>query len=400
MSQRTEVRGRRSEVGGQRSEVGGQTATRPFDHAATRAPNIALVHDWLNQVGGAEDVLIELKRLFPDAPLFTSIYAAEKMPEVMRSWDIRTNWLDHLPGIHDHHQPYLPFYPLGFATTDLSGYDLVISNKSGFCHGVKTGPATTHICYCLTPTRYVWMPDAYLEREGVGKAAGLALKPLIALLRRWDYAAAQRVTHFIAISGEIQKRIRKFYHRESVIIYPPVDIRRFKPNHKPAEPFFLVLSRLIPYKRIDLAIEACNRLGCKLIVAGDGRDRAALEALAGPTVEFLGRVSDAEAEDLMARCQALLFPGLEDFGITPLQAQAAGRPVIAYAAGGALDTVIPGQTGELFPEQTVDALAATLAAFDPARYDPAACRANAERFSAERFRRELLEFVLHCTTHR
>ena len=355
--------------------------------------SLALVHDWLNQIGGAEDVLAELHALYPDAPIYTSIYAPDRMPQAMREWDIRTNFLDRLPGIHNHHQPYLPLYPLGFARTDLSGYDLVISNKSGFCHGVHTGPDTPHICYCLTPTRYVWTPSAYLAREGMGPAINLALRPMIAALRRWDYTAAQNVTHFIAISSEIQARIRQYYHRQSTIIYPPVDTGRFRPNHQPPEPFFFSLGRLIPYKRIDLAIQACNRLGVKLIIAGDGRDRAALEAIAGPTIEFLGRVSDADAEDLMARCQAFIFPGLEDFGITPLQAQASGRPVIAYGAGGALDTVIPGKTGELFPEQSVESLVRVLADFEPGRYDPADCRANARRFSKERFAEAFTAYV-------
>jgi glycosyltransferase involved in cell wall biosynthesis len=354
---------------------------------------LALVHDWLNQIGGAEDVLVELVKLFPDAPIFTSIYAPAKMPAQMAAWDIRPNWLDRLPGIHDHHQPYLPLYPLGFARTDLRRYDLVISNKSGFCHGVRVRPDAAHICYCLAPTRYVWTPDAYLEREERGRLAGLALQPVVAALRRWDYAAAQRVTHFVAISTDIQARIRRFYHRQSALIFPPVDVERFRPNGRPPETFFLVLSRLVPYKRIDLAVRACSRLGVKLVVAGDGRDRAALEALAGPSVEFLGRVSDAEAEDLMARCQALLFPGLEDFGITPLQAQAAGRPVIAFAAGGALDTVLAGQTGELFSEQSVEALAAAISRFSSQRFDPARCRAQAEGFAVPRFQAEFLSFV-------
>ncbi|HID34557.1 MAG TPA: glycosyltransferase family 4 protein [Anaerolineae bacterium] len=354
---------------------------------------LAIVHDWLNQVGGAEDVLAEMHALYPHAPIYTSIYAPEKMPPAMRDWDIRPNWMNRLPGIHDHHQPYLPLYPLAFVHLDLSSYDVVLSNKSGFCHGVRVREDARHIDYCLTPTRYVWMHDAYLQREGFGKGVALAMKPLLAWLRRWDYEAAQRVTHFIAISTEVQERIRRFYHRESVIIYPPVDTERFRPSGQPPEPFFLVLSRLIPYKRIDLAVRACNIVGCRLIVVGDGRDREALEAIAGPTIEFRGRVSDAEAEDLMARCQAFIFPGLEDFGITPLQAQAAGRPVIAYGAGGALDTVIPGVTGEFFHEQTPEALAELLDTFDSNRYDPAACRANAERFSAERFRRELSDYV-------
>lgn len=329
--------------------------------------NLALVHDWLNQIGGAEDVLSEFHALFPQAPIYTSIYAPDLMPTAMQDWDIRPNWLDRLPGIHRHHQPYLPLYPLGFAQTDLSAYDVVLSNKSGFCHGVQVRPDAAHICYCLTPTRYVWMLDAYLAREGFAKMMGMAIKGVARALRRWDYAAAQRVTHFIAISSEIQARIRRYYHRHSTLIFPPVDTGRFHPNRRPPEPFFLSLGRLIPYKRVDLAIQACNRVGAKLLVAGAGRDRARLESIAGPTIEFLGRVSDAEAVDLMARCQAFIFPGLEDFGITPLQAQAAGRPVIAFAGGGALDTVLPGQTGELFPAQTVDALATVLANFDADR---------------------------------
>lgn len=359
--------------------------------------SLALVHDWLNQLGGAEDVLCELHSMYPKAPIYTSIYAPDKMLPEMRRWDIRPNWLNHLPGINDHHQVYLPFYPPGFATTDLSDYDLVLSNKSGFCHGVKTGPDTTHICYCLAPTRYVWTPDAYLAREGLGAAVGLALRPLLAWMRRWDYAAAQRVTHFIAISTEIQERIRQYYRRESTIIFPPVDTSRFTPNGRPAEPFYLSLGRLIPYKRIDLAIQACNQTGAKLMIAGDGRDRERLKAMAGPTIEFLGRVSDADAEDLMARCQAFIFPGLEDFGITPLQAQAAGRPAIAFGAGGALDTVNPGKTGEYFHEQTVESLIATLSAFDPDAYDSTECRANAERFSRQRFVRELGDYVARAS---
>jgi len=355
--------------------------------------SFALVHDWLNQLGGAEDVLCEFHNLFPEAPIYTSIYAPDKMLPEMQEWDIRPNWLNHLPGINDHHQAYLPFYPAGFATTDLSDYDLVLSNKSGFCHGVKTGPNTTHICYCLAPTRYVWAPDAYLAREGQGPAIGFALRPLLAWMRNWDYAAAQRVTHFIAISTEIQERIRQYYRRESTIIHPPVDTSRFNPNGKPPEPFYLSLGRLIPYKRIDLAIQACNQTGTKLIIAGDGRDKERLQALAGPTIEFLGRVSDADAEDLMARCQAFIFPGLEDFGITPLQAQAAGRPAITYGAGGALDTVIPGETGEYFHEQSVESLVSSLSSFEPGAYPPADCRANAERFSIQRFDRELSGYV-------
>ncbi|HLY28053.1 MAG TPA: glycosyltransferase [Aggregatilineales bacterium] len=355
----------------------------------------ALVHDWLNQLGGAEDVLAELVPLYADSPIFTSIYWRAKMPEAWRLWPIHTLWLDRLPGIYRHHQPYLPLYPLAFGGLDLSDYDVVISNKSGFCHGVKTGPNTLHVCYCLAPTRYVWQYESYVRRERVGGLVQAALSPLISVLRRWDYAAAQRVTHFIAISTEVRERIKRFYQRESVVIYPPVDTERFAraASVDQVEDYYLVLSRLIPYKRIDLAVEACTRLGLPLIVAGSGRDRQRLETLAGPTVNFAGYVPDADLPSLMARCKALIFPGLEDFGITPVQAQAAGRPVIAYRGGGALDTVIPGVSGELFEEPTLESLMAALESFDASHYSPTAMRTHAAKFDAEVFRRELTAFV-------
>jgi glycosyltransferase involved in cell wall biosynthesis len=354
--------------------------------------NLALVHDWLNQVGGAEDVLAALVDLYPQRPVYTSIYAPEKMPDAYRDWDIRTLWLDRLPRIHDHHQPYLPLYPLGWGGLDLSAYDVVLSNKSGFCHGFRHDRDTLHICYCLAPTRYVWQLDAYIAREGLGRAAELALRPLVALLRRWDYAAARRVDHFIAISTEIQARIKSYYDRDSVIIYPPVATARFRVTTQPEE-YFLVVSRLVPYKRIDLAVQAATRLNLPLKVGGSGRDLERLKALAGSTVEFLGYVPDDELPGLMARCKAFLFPGLEDFGITPVQAQAAGRPVIAYGGGGALDTVIPGETGEHFHELTVDSLVAVMESFDPHRYDPARLRAHAARFDTAVFRTEIASYV-------
>jgi glycosyltransferase involved in cell wall biosynthesis len=357
------------------------------------APRTALIHDWLNQLGGAENVLETLVRMFPAAPVFTSMYAAEKMPAAYRGWDIRTTFMQRLPGVTTHHQAYMPIYPLAFSRVDLRGYDLILSNKSGFCHGVAAPPSATHICYCLAPTRFLWQYEAYRQRETLSPAVDLVLRPAVALLRRWDYAAAQRVHHFIAISTEIQERIRCFYNRESTIIYPPVDISRFQPSGEPPGDYFLAGGRLIPYKRIDLAVQACTELSLKLLVYGEGRDRAALEKIAGPTVTFLGRIAWDELARLYAGARAFIFPGLEDFGIAPLEAQAAGRPVIAYRGGGALDTVQPGLTGAFFAEQTVASLAAALARFAPSTYDPAACRANAERFRIERFENELRDFV-------
>ena len=355
---------------------------------------VALVHDWLNQMGGAENVLETLVELFPQAPIYTSMYGPELMPDAYRSWDVRTSFMQWLPGVTRHHQVYMPLYPLAFRSFDLRGYDLVLSNKSGFCHGVRTPPEVVHICYCLTPTRFLWMYESYRQREDIGQLADAALRPLLALLRRWDYAAAQRVHHFIAISTAVQERIRRFYDRESVIIHPPVDTERYTPSPEPPEDYFLVVGRLIPYKRIDLAVRAFTQLRLPLVVVGDGRDRAKLEAMAGPNVTFLGRVpSGKDLLSLYRRCRAFIFPGLEDFGIAPVEAQAAGRPVIAYAAGGALDTVQEGITGTFFHEQTPEALAAAVRRFDPSDYDPAACRANAERFSVSQFKRKLLAFI-------
>jgi glycosyltransferase involved in cell wall biosynthesis len=352
---------------------------------------VALVHDWLNQIGGAEDVLEALMGMFPGAPVYTAMYWRDGMPSEYREWDVRTTWMEHLPGIHRHHQPYLPLYPVAFAGLDLSEYDLVLSNKSGFCHGVRTGDAI-HVCYCLAPTRYVWDFDAYAAREALPGALKVALRPLVAVLRRWDHRAAQRVDHFISISREIQERIRRFYRRESCVIHPPVDTHRFLPSNE-RDDYYLIVSRLIPYKRIDLAVQAFNRLDLPLVIAGDGRDRQALEAMAGPTVTYLGYVPDEALPALFARCQAYVLPGTEDFCIAPVQAQASGRPVIAYAAGGALDTVIAGETGSFFHEQTPQALAEAVRAFNPSAVDPDACRANAQRFAVEVFEEKLGRFV-------
>lgn len=367
---------------------------------------LALVHDWLNQIGGAEDVLAQMVRHYPGTPVYTSMYAPDLMPPAYRTWDIRTTWIDRLPGIHAHHQRYLPFYPAAFGRLDLSRYDVVLSNKSGFCHGVHTGPDTLHVCYCLAPTRYIWNLDAYLDREQFGAGVRLVARLMAQLFRRWDYAAAQRVDHFIAISSEIQARIQRYYDRASPIIFPPAAVAdRFAPSGI-IEDYFLVVSRLVPYKRIDLAVRACTQLGLPLLVGGRGRDLERLEALAGPSVTFLGFVPDDDLPDLFARCRAFLFPGLEDFGITPVQAMAAGRPVIAFRGGGALDTVVPGKTGVLFEQQTVASLAQVLAEFDPTCYDPGTIRAHAMQFDASVFEDALTGYIsrawdaFHSTRHR
>jgi glycosyltransferase involved in cell wall biosynthesis len=359
---------------------------------------IALVHDWLNQMGGAEQVLENLVDLF-DGPVYTSIYWPRGVSPAYQEWDIRTSWLDRVPGARRHQQLFFALYPLAFESLNLDGYDVVLSNKSGFCHGVITPPETVHICYCLTPTRYVWRYHDYAQRESLGRPARVALQPVLTALRMWDRLAADRVDRFIAISNEVQQRIHKYYRRDSTVIYPPVDTGRFAPAPS-CDDYFLSVGRLVPYKRVDLAVQACTQLGLPLKVAGKGRDMARLQAMAGPTVEFLGYVPDDELGELMARCKAFLFPGAEDFGIAPIQAMAAGRPAIAYAYGGALDTVIEGLSGTLFHEQSVGALSEALRGFKPERYDPARIRAHSEQYDTSVFRTKMTEFVARaCEEH-
>jgi glycosyltransferase involved in cell wall biosynthesis len=351
----------------------------------------ALIHDWLNQRGGAEDVLETLVEMFPEAPLYTSLYWKEGMPAHWQQWDIRTSFIDHLPFAYRKQQIWFPLYPTAFERFDFSQYDLVLSNKSGFSHGVLTGPETLHICYCLTPTRYVWRFHQYAEQENLGRITRTVLGPFLTLMRMWDRLAADRVDHFIAISEEIRQRIAKIYRRESVIIHPPVDTERFAPASR-VDDYYLFVGRLVPYRRIDLLIEAFNQLDRPLLIAGSGRDAERLKAIARPNIHFLGYVPDAELPDLMARCRAFLFPGEEDFGIAPIQAMAAGRPVIAYDAGGARETVVEG-TGALFARQTVGDLVATVEQFDTNRVSPALIRRHAEQFDTAVFKRKLNAFI-------
>lgn len=353
---------------------------------------VAIVHDWLNQIGGAEGVLVVLKELFPDAPIYTAMYWPEQMPEEYRSWDIRCSFMDKLPFVKRYHQPFLPLYPLAFETFNFDDYDLVLSNKSGFCHGIVTSPETLHICYCLTPTRYLWNYRAYLEREGVGRLAQLPLVPFVNYLRLWDRLAAERVDHFIAISQAVKRRVAKYYRRDSAVIHPPVNTSHLEPSAD-HDNYFLVVSRLIPYKRIDLAVQAFNELALPLVIIGDGRDRSKLEAMARPNITFLGHLPTAEVQQHLRRCRAFVFPGLEDFGIAPVEALAAGRPVIAYAGGGALDTVEEGISGAFFYPHTAEALANTIRRFDDSIYDPQQIAQKAAQFDVPVFKERLMAFI-------
>jgi glycosyltransferase involved in cell wall biosynthesis len=353
-----------------------------------RSGKVALVASWLNQYGGAERVLEVAHDLFPDAPVFTSTYWRAAMPAAYKTWDIRVTFIDRLPLRNQ--RLLLPLYPAAFESLDLRGYDVILSITSAFAHGVRVPAGARHICYCLTPARFLWNYAAYVERERIGRLPRLILPLFIAGLRAWDRRAAERVSDFCAISQLVRERIAKYYQRDATIIFPPVEVGRFSVSRARGD-YFLILSRLVPYKRIDLAVQAFNELGLPLVIAGDGRDRARLQAIAQPNVRFLGRVSDAAGKDLIARCRAFLFPGEEDFGITPLEANACGKPVIAFAGGGALETIVAGVTGEFFRAPTAQALADAVRAFDDRKFDPMALRGHAEKFSTAVFKEKLVK---------
>lgn len=360
---------------------------------------LAIVHDYLNQHGGAERVLEALHDLYPDAPIYTSIYDPARLPAFYRRWDIRTSFMQRLPGVSSHHQAFLPCYPVAFESFDFSGYDVVLSNSSAWAKGVVTPPDTIHVCYCLTPMRWAWRYYDYVERERLGRLPRLGLPAAMTALRVWDVTSAQRVDQFMAISRAVAARIRKYYRRQATVLYPPVQTDRFATARPPGD-YYLVVSRLIPYKRVDLAIEAFTRLGLPLKVAGDGRDRAALQARAGRSVEFLGRVSDGEVAELIRGCRGFVFPGEEDFGIAPVEAQAAGRPVVAFRAGGALDTVLDGETGVHFDQQTVEALSAAVRRLESLSLDTNRIAAHARTFDARAFREQMTAFVARAAGER
>lgn len=356
------------------------------------ALRIALVHDYLNQMGGAEKVLLTIHDLFPAAPVYTSIYARSRVDSRFRQMDIRTGFMQRLPLVKKHHQPFLPLFPLAFEQLDLRAYDLVISDSSAFAKGIVTRPEALHICYCHTPMRWAWSYEDYVERERLGRVARMILAPTIAVLREWDYSTAARVDYFVANSPNVAARIAKYYRRDSVYIPPPIDTSQFEISTHP-ENYFLVVSRLIPYKRVDLAISAFNKLGLPLRIIGSGRDEGRLRRLAGPTIQFMGHQPDQEVRRQLAACRAFIFPGEDDFGMTPLEAQACGRPVIAYGAGGALYTIVPGKTGLFFQSPETESLAAAVSEFRDDRFDPAAIRQHALYFDTQQFRQRFLDFV-------
>jgi len=397
---------------------------------------VALVHDYLNQFGGAERVLWAIHEIFPEAPIYTSIFDPLKLPPEFRKLEVVTSSIQKMPFVSLFTKHYTFIYPLVFESFDFSEYDVVISSTASFAKGVLVKPETLHICYCHTPPRFLYHYATEVNRRKIWYLA-----PFLALFdnyfRIWDFNAAQRVDYFVANSRHTASRISKFYRREARVIYPPVEVakstqlnvksqayfrektqdfspempardgsafggktlnlfleKRRKPRALALEGrHFLIVSRLAQYKRIDLAILACNKLNLNLKIIGTGRDEKRLKRMAGKTIEFLGFVEDKQVADYFLDCQAFLFPGEDDFGITPIEAMSYGKPVLALGKGGVLESIIPGKTGEFFAEETVEALAKTIQNFKPDRYRAEDCIKQAQKFSKDNFKKNFSKFV-------
>lgn len=353
---------------------------------------VAIVHDYLNQIGGAERVVGLLHRLFPEAPIYTTILDRSRLIPELANADIRTTWMQRIPGILKHFKHFFWLYPRAVESIDLRGYDLVISSSSAYAKGISVKGDTLHVCYCHTPMRFAWDFSTYMEAFPVPPFQRKLVKWMMHPMRVWDRSTSAGVHHFIANSSIVRQRIKNYYGRESSVIYPPVNLSRFKVGCE-SDDYYLVVSRLVSYKRLELAVQACTRLNRKLIVIGEGPDRFRLESLAGPTVRFLGRLPDEEVVRYMQRCTAFIFPGIEDFGITPLEVNACGRPVVAFRGGGALDTIVPYVNGVFFEEQTADSLIERLLSIDNRKWDAAEIRKHAEKFSEEAFSSKLLKLI-------
>ena len=366
----------------------------PIGRLRERFPRVAVVHEWLTIPGGSEQVVEELLEMFPRAELFCSIYDPAPWPARITERPVHASYLNRVPGAKAHYQRLLPFMDRVYRAFDLSRFDLVLSSNHAFAKNVRTAPGTLHVCYCHTPMRYAWEED-FLEGEEVGRAARLALPLLLGRLRRQDLRGAAGPDVMVANSRHVAARIERCYGRTAEVVHPPVDVQHYLGVPRTEGDFYLAFGRVVPYKRVDLAVAACARLGVPLKVAGGGRALDAVRAATPPgaNVEFLGRVSERERDQLMGGARALLFGGEEDFGIVPVEAQAAGLPVIAYGKGGANETVLDGRTGVLFDEQTAAGMASAIERFEQLTLVQDDARANAERFGRERFRAEMAAVI-------
>jgi glycosyltransferase involved in cell wall biosynthesis len=354
---------------------------------------VALVHYWLLSMRGGEKVIEALCELYPQAVIYTHVYDPGGISDIIRTHKVRTTFIQRFPAAKRLYKKYLPLMPMALEELDLRDYDLVISSEAGPAKGVITRPDSLHVCYCHSPMRYLW--DHYpIYRKHAGPATRLFMSAFSPALRVWDVSTAARVDHFVANSRFVAKRIRKFYRRDATVIHPPVSIERFAVLNRPGD-YYLCAGQVVRYKRIDLAVEAFARNGKRLIVAGTGEESAALRNLARPNIEFLGRVTDEQMRSLMQGCRALVFPGEEEFGIVPVEIMACGRPVIAYGAGGILETVIEGKTGVFFREQTVEALTKAVDRFEQeeTRFCAQEIREHAELFATSVFKKKFVAFI-------
>lgn len=357
---------------------------------------VAITHDWLVSYGGAEKVLEAMLEVFPHADVFTSVLDRSKLPHAFDGVNITTSFVQRLPFASAQYRSYIGLMPAAFRSFDLKGYDLIISNSHACAKNIRVPRGARHKCYCLTPMRYIWdMYGEYMNIEKPNVLVKAAAPFAAAYLRRADVASSRTVESFAAISGFVAQRIKKYYGRDSEVIYPPVDTDKFKISDH-LEGYYLVISRLVPQKRTDIIISAFNELGLPLKVVGTGRDEVSLRKMAKANIDFLGFESSENIANLMSRCKALVFASLEDFGIVPVEAMASGRPVIAYGAGGVLDTVVPGQTGVFFPEQTPSSIAQAVLKFEKMEFDPIHIKRSAEKFGKELFKQNIKRFVLEA----
>lgn len=351
----------------------------------TRPLKVVLAHDWLNGMRGGERCLDLICQEFPQAQLYTLLYRPELVSEAIRARKVHVSGLQRVPGFREHYRWFLPLFPMAIESFRVpEGIDLVLSTSHCVAKGIRPPKGARHLCYCFTPMRYAWsLTEEYFGRNRMKR---LLIDWMLARLRKWDRAASARVDRFVAISRHVQARIEKYYGRESAVVYPPVATQFFTPDDRGGhEGYDLVVSALVPYKRVEVAVWAYSQTGCPLKIAGVGTEMDALRKIAAPNVEFLGRVPDEEIRELYRRCRFLVFPGEEDFGIVPLEAQACGKPVVAYGAGGLRETVVEGVTGLFFGQQTPEALADAVSRAAAMSWDPAAIRHHAEQFSERRF---------------
>ncbi len=349
---------------------------------------VALIHDYLNQFGGAERVIETLHEIFPNAPVYTSIYKPGNFPNSFKKMDIRTSFMQDLPFVFDNFRAFAALYPFAFQSFNLKEYDLIISSSSAFAKGVKKRKDAIHVCYCYNPMRFVWRYNEYIKKENFPAVIKSLLPYSLVPLKFWDLETSKGVDYFIANSNAVATRIKTLYNRDSEVIYPPIDTKRFDFKDKNGD-YFLIVSRLAAYKRIDIAVKALSLLNIPLKIVGEGPAGKSLKELAFSNVEFLGKLSDDEVKPLYSECKALILPGEEDFGMTPLEAAASGRPTIAYAKGGALETVIEGKTGIFFKEPSAESLMEAVLKFDTMMFDKKMLRFHAENFDKEIFKQKI-----------